>query len=517
MGKIPQFSNVYLVSGLATIGGLIQGFDVSSMSGIIGTDQYKTYFNKPDSVAQGGITASMAGGSLLGALFSSWTSDRYGRRDSMVIACILWLIGSILMCAVQNTAMLIASRIINGFSVGILTSQGPILIAEISLPHQRGRLLSLQQWMITWGILIMYFISYGSTFLKTTAVFRLPWGLQMIPAIILLSVLPMMPRSPRWLATQDRWEEATEIIARLHAKGDTLDPLVVAQVTEIREKLELERQYQSTSWSEVFNSRNIVRVHCGIFTHVWSQFSGTNAMMYYIVYIFQMAGLSGNNALLSATIQYIINVVMTLPALLFIDRLPRRRLFIAGAIGMSILQFTQGGLMKTYGEAVPGGLKGSPTVTWMVNNGRASKAIIACSYLFIAVYAPTWGPLGWAYPPEIIPLYIRSKSVSLATCFNWVCNFALTFFSPPGFQHIQWKMYCVFGSTCMAAAVHVFLFFPETCGKSLEEIDDVFNNQSIWAFKAKSEPSRFITDIEQAKEQLNAGKVGVTTVKESKE
>jgi hypothetical protein len=104
-----------------------------------------------------------------------------------------------------------------------------------------------------------------------------------------------------------------------------------------------------------------------------------------------MAGLTGNNALLSATIQYIINVVMTLPALLFMDHLPRRRLFIAGALGMAILQFVQGALMKSYGEAVPGGLKGSPTVTWRVTDGRASKATIACSYLFIAIYAPSWG------------------------------------------------------------------------------------------------------------------------------
>ncbi|OQE39140.1 hypothetical protein PENCOP_c007G03414 [Penicillium coprophilum] len=510
MGKIPELNNVYLISGLATIGGLIQGFDVSSMSAIIGTDNYKNYFNKPNSVAQGGITASMAGGSLLGSLFSSWTSDRYGRRDSMFIACILWLIGSILMSAVQNVAMLIVSRIINGFAVGILTSQGPILIAEISLPQQRGRLLSLQQWMITWGILIMYFISYGASFMSSHASFRLPWGLQMIPAIILMGFLPMMPRSPRWLATQDRWEEAVNVLARLHAKGNTLDPIVIAQATEIREKLELERQYESTSWSELFNSRNIVRVHCGIFTHVWSQLSGTNAMMYYIVYIFQMAGLTGNNALLSATIQYIINVVMTLPALLFMDRLPRRRLFIAGALGMSILQFIQGALMKSFGEAVPGGLKGSPTVTWRVTDGVASKATIACSYLFIAVYAPSWGPLGWAYPPEIIPLYIRSKSVSLATFFNWACNFALTFFSPPGFQHIQYKMYFVFGTCCFAAAIHVFLLFPETCGKSLEEIDASFNNESIWAFKAKSVPSRLAVDIEQAKEDLEAGKVPET-------
>lgn len=253
----------------------------------------------------------------------------------------------------------------------------------------------------------MYFISYGASYLTNTGVFRLPWGLQMIPAITLLTCLPMMPRSPRWLAANDRWEEATEVLARLHAKGDTLSPIVVAQIQEIREKIELvylysglqlvltyrrlERQYPDASWLELFNSRNIIRVHCATFTHIWSQFSGTNALMYYIVYIFQMAGLTGNNTLTSASIQYVINVVMTLPALAFIDRLPRRQLFIGGALAMGVWQFAAAGIMATYGEYVPGGLEGSPTVTWKVTNGKASKALIACSYLFIASYAPTWG------------------------------------------------------------------------------------------------------------------------------
>lgn len=290
-------------------------------------------------------------------------------------------------------------------------------------------------------------------------------------------------------------------------------------------------------------------------------------MMYYIVYIFQvsvlrfqdlmkanppqMAGLTGNSTLLSASIQYIINVVMTLPALIFIDRLPRRKLFIFGALGMGVFQFTQAGLMATYGHAVPGGLKGSPTVTWKVTNAKASKAIIACSYLFIATYAPTWGPLGWyvfrlaptinlrfidcfcrAYPPEIIPLYIRSKAVSLATFFNWGCNFALTFFTPPGFKNIQWKVslsfqfllemsdpeqiYCVFGTLCIVAAIHVFFLFQETVGKSLEEVDEIFEKQSVWAFKARQEPSRLAADIEQAKEDINQGKISMSRVQAPK-
>jgi MFS family permease len=120
----------------------------------------------------------------------------------------------------------------------MLTSQGPIYIAEISTPALRGRLISFQQWMITWGILIMYFVSYGTSFVQSTASFRIPWGLQMIPPIILCIATRCMPRSPRWLASKDRWEEATEVLARLHAHGDQLDPLVIAEVQEIREKIQ---------------------------------------------------------------------------------------------------------------------------------------------------------------------------------------------------------------------------------------------------------------------------------------
>lgn len=159
--------------------------------------------------------------------------------------------------------------------------------------------------------------------------------------------------------------------------------------------MRLESEFKSVSWFELVSRNNIIRTTCAIFSHVWSQYTGTNAMMYYIVYIFQMAGLTGNNALLSASIQYIINVFMTLPALVFMDRWPRRRVMMSGSFMLAILLFTQAGVMATYGEPVPGGLNGVPTVTWVVHHRGASRAIIACSYLFIAAYAPTWGPVGW--------------------------------------------------------------------------------------------------------------------------
>ncbi|KAI5465259.1 sugar transporter family protein [Mariannaea sp. PMI_226] len=498
-----RINNVYLAAGLCTIGGLLQGFDVSSMSAIIGTQQYKEYFHNPGSVKQGGITASMAGGSLLGALFSSWTGDRFGRRDSLFIASIIWVIGSALMCSVQNIAHLIVARIVNGFAVGILTSQGPILIAELSTPQNRGRLISLQQWMITWGILIMYFLTFGTSYIKSPASFRIPWGVQMIPGLILFAAIPFIPRSPRWLASQDRWDEAIDILATLHAKGDKQSPLVLTEVSEIRRRIEIERQSKTLSWSELFKRQNIIRVTSAIFSHVWSQYSGTNAMFYYIVYIFQMAGLSGNFTLVAASVQYVIAVVMTVPALLWMDKWPRRKVMMYGSAGMAFWLFLEAGLMGRYGYAVPEGVNGVKTVTWFVSNEKASKAVIACSYLFIATYSVTWGPVGWVYPAEIIPLYIRSKAVSLATVFNWAMNFSLTFWSPIGFQTIQWKVHIIFGSLCCVALVHVFLLFQESCGKSLEEMDDVFKNESIWAFKVKYTKSEFGRAIERTAAQVN--------------
>lgn len=153
----------------------------------------------------------------------------------------------------------------------------------------------------------------------------------------------------------------------------------------------MEIQFVSNSWLELFSSRNFIRVHVGIFAHIWAQYSGINALMYYIVYVFEMAGLSGTTNITIAIIQYVIMIVMTIPALLFIDRFPRRGVMICGSILMAIFLYTTGAVMAAKGHAIPGGLKASPTVTWVVEGGAPSKAVIACSYLFVATFACTWG------------------------------------------------------------------------------------------------------------------------------
>lgn len=231
---------------------------------------------------QGGITAAMPGGSFLGALVSGYLTDKLGRKKAIQIGCAIWIIGSIISSASQNIGMLIAGRFINGVAVGICSAQVPVYVSELAPPSKRGRVVGSQQWAITWGILIMYYISYGCTFLTGAQAFRIPWALQMIPAIILVIGLVFLPESPRWLARNDRWEETQAVLTLVHGKGDPNSPFVKLELDEIRQMIDFERQNADVSIAELFRPRMLNRLHIGIFTQIWSQLTGMNVMMYYI-------------------------------------------------------------------------------------------------------------------------------------------------------------------------------------------------------------------------------------------
>ena len=176
--------------------------------------------------------------------------------------------------------MLVVGRIISGLSVGIASAIVPLYQSEITEPRIRGRLVSLQQWSITWGILIQYFIQFGCSYIDGVASFRIPWGLQMIPAIVLSLGMLVFPESPRWLVDHDRESEALEILADLHGGGDVNNELVQLEFTEIKEQVAFERTEGAKSYLDLFKPGILRRVGLGASLQMWSQLSGMNIMMY---------------------------------------------------------------------------------------------------------------------------------------------------------------------------------------------------------------------------------------------
>ena len=325
--------------------------------------------------------------------------------------------------------------------------------------------------------MIQYFIQYGASFVdggpknptQGSAAFRIPWGIQMVPAFILLLGMFFFPYSPRWLASKDRWEDAIQVLARLHGGGDVNHPKVLAEYQEIEEALRFEREQAVTSYKALTEPRMFKRVILGMSIQMWSQLCGKlrfallivstysmlmllgmNIMMYYIVYIMKGAGIG--DELLTSSIQYIINVAMTLPAIIWLDRTGRRPSLLLGSFGMMSWLFISGAIQAAYGQPK----YGDKDLTWEIKNHiSASQGVVACSYLFVATFATTWGPVSWTYPSEIFPAKIRAKAVSLATASNWIWNLVLAFGVPPLLKKINWKMYMIFAAFNGAALIHV--------------------------------------------------------------
>ncbi|PPR04607.1 hypothetical protein CVT24_011735 [Panaeolus cyanescens] len=444
------------------------------MSGVLNNDSYKNTFGNPDPAAQGGIVASMPAGSLIGALAVTQLADRIGRKMTIIVAGLIWVVGSILQCAAVNRGMLVVGRIISGISVGMCSAVVPIYQSEITAPSIRGRIVSLQQWSITWGILIQYFIQFGCSYIDGVASFRIPWGLQMIPAIFLSAGMMFFPESPRWLVDKGHEEEAHQVLADLHGGGDKNNELVVLEFEEIRQQVYYERDEGAKSYLDLLKGGNPRRVMLGMSLQMWSQLSGMNIMMYYIVYVFEGAGLTGRRTnLIADSIQYVLNVAMTVPAIIYIDKWGRRPMLLAGTLLMGFWMFLVGGLQGRFGHWADPNNTGDPV--WVIeDNMAATKAVIVCSYLFVCSFAVTMGPVSWTYPAELFSLKIRGKAVSLSTASNWAFNTALAFAVPPGLDSIAWKTYFIFGTFNFAAFLHVLFMYPETVGRSLEEVEEIF-------------------------------------------
>jgi MFS family permease len=276
--KLPKVYNTYFVAIIATVGGMLFGFDISSMSAIVGTKQYVDYFDNPHGIIQGAIGSALAAGSVIGSIMAGPLSDWKGRRDSIFIACFFWLAGTSVQVACNGWGMLIGGRVLNGVCVGITSSQVPVYLAEIAKHDKRGAIIVIQQLAIEWGIFFMFFIGYGCSFIPGPASFRTAWGIQFVPCVVLMMGIPFLPRSPRWLAKKDRTEEAIHVLANIQANGNKDDPLVLAEWEEITTVLAAERA-SGNKFSIFFKNGMWRRTLAGFSVQAWQQMSGANVMV----------------------------------------------------------------------------------------------------------------------------------------------------------------------------------------------------------------------------------------------
>ncbi|CCH59924.1 hypothetical protein TBLA_0C01090 [Henningerozyma blattae CBS 6284] len=469
----PKIYNMYLCTFVACISGFMYGFDVVSLTTMVDTNSYGKYFDHPDSTGEGGITASIAGGSAFGALASPYFSDTFGRKFSLHLCSFFWIIGSVLQCAAQNLPMLIIGRIISGFGIGFGVAAAPMYSAELSPPNMRGTIVGMFQVSVTLGILILFFIGYGCHSIESTAAFRIVWGIQLVPGVISACLIFFIPESPRWLASHKRWNDATNVIMKLSLTHSLSEEQTNLQLNELKDYILGDRYGAVFAYRDLFKRKSLMKTIVGMSAQTWQAFCGINVMMYYVVYIFQMAGYQGSSILVSSSIEYILNFAMTFCSLFIFDKIGRRKLFLTGGVFMCCFLFIETGLLAGYSKPLPYGYNGHDTVRIYIPNSErpAAHAAIACAYLFVCAFAPTWGVGVWIYYSEIFNNTERAKGTALSVSCNFFANFALALFTPASFRNINWRTYIIFGVFSFVLTVHTFLMFPETNRKSLEEID----------------------------------------------
>lgn len=472
---------VYAVTSFAAIGGFCFGYDTGVISGVLSMENFVGYMTDGQtaftSLQSSTIVSTLLAGCFVGALLSGPFSERIGRKRTILAGCIIFVVGAVVQTASIGYTMICVGRPFAGIGIGMLSMVVPLYQSELAPKSIRGRLISLQQFAITIGIMVSFWINYATNLhLSGTATWRVPLGIQCVPAIILGFGTMFLPFSPRWLLQQGREQEALHVLARLHGNGDRNHPYVIEEYHEICEQIALEKAIQIHSYAELLRGTIRRRVFLGVLIQIFQQLTGINAIMYYAPLIFEASGISGSNAQLLATgVNGVVNVLATIPAILWVDRWGRRWTLISGAIVMGFAMLVAGIVLAVCAKTVylPNGDKSID----ISGNHPASYVAIVMIYLFVAGFAYSWGPCGWIYPAEIFPLRIRSKATSVTTAANWLFNFVVGEIVPIMLVRITYGTFIFFGACCAIMGVCVFFFFPETKGKSLEEMEFIFGER----------------------------------------
>ncbi len=409
----------------------------------------------------GFIVSSMLLGAFVGCIPASLIADAFSRRFAIMVGSIVFILGGVLQTAAANQGMMMAGRFFAGVGIGMLSLLAPLYQSEIAHPSIRGRLTTLQQFFLGIGALIASFVVYGCSLHQAGTVFqwRFPLGLQIAPAVPLAFLIMLFPESPRWLMSKGREEDALRSLARLHARGDTSDVFVRAELAEIKAQLAIEKG-TSSGWSEIFNSsQNIRKVAIGVILQFSVQITGVAAIQYYAPKIFGAFGYSDSKVFLIQSINSIVALVGEGACVLFVDRLGRRwPLITCNAIAGACFAVATA-LQARYPADSPDFTTG------------AGYAFIAMIFIFNFAFSAGIGPLSWAVPVEMFGTSIRAKGTALTSISCWVANFMIGQVTPKALKSVGWKYYILFAVGGFTNALTFWLILPETKGRTLEEMD----------------------------------------------
>jgi len=458
-------SSAYVIalSCAAAIGGFLFGFDSGVINGAV--DALAKAFGT-ESAGTGFAVASVLLGCAVGAFGAGTLADSIGRRPTMLLNAILFLVSAVATGAANSAGVFIAARIAGGIAIGAASVLAPMYIAEVAPAHIRGRLASLQQMAIVTGLFCAFLsndilarLAGGASaiFWGGVPTWRWMFWMEAVPAAAFLLGTMLIPESPRYLIFRGKHERAREIFARIGPDAEKL-------VREVEESLKGEHRPRLSDLIIPGTRRIAPVLWVGVGLAAFQQFVGINIIFYYGEILWKAAGATEQWALRINVLTGLVNILATIPAILLIDRIGRKPLLLIGSIGMAL---TLGAMAVVFNTASVGP-DGKPLLSHM-----AAVAGLTAANLYIIAFAMSWGPVMWVLLGEMFPNEMRGAALAISGATNWVANFAVTVTFLPLLSAVGLAgAYALYAVAAAVSFPFVWAAVRETKGKTLEQMKD---------------------------------------------
>jgi SP family galactose:H+ symporter-like MFS transporter len=434
---------VYIAASFAALGGLLFGYDTGVISGAL-------IFIKREfgltTAAEEIVVSGVLLGATLGAIVGGKAADLFGRRRVLLVTATIFGIGALASAVAPSPAILIVSRIVLGLAIGLASTNVPVYLSEVAPPHARGWVVSLFQLAVTVGIVVAYLTDYAFAGVEG---WRWMLGLAVVPALVFGTGMFFLPETPRWLIRGGHHEVARRVLVRIREFSD-----INVEIEEI--KASLAQQTESGHWTDLFRRQVRPALIVGLGLAIFQQITGINTVIYYAPTILQTAGFNSASGAILATVGVgVVNVVMTVVAMFFVDRAGRRPLLLVGIAGMIV---TLGVLGLSFRISNPSG-----QLAWIA---------VLCLMGYVASFAISLGPIFWLLIAEIYPLKIRGLAEGTAATFNWGSNLivSLTFLTLIEKLGAS-STFLLYAFASVASWLFAYYFVPETKGRTLEQIE----------------------------------------------